>query len=34
MSLTQGLQLPSGIQPVNSAPVDSWSGPYDGVSLR
>jgi len=34
MSLTQGLQLPFGIQPVNAVPVDSWSGPYDGVSLQ
>jgi hypothetical protein len=34
MSLTQGLQLPFGIQPVNPVPVDSWSGPYDGVSLQ
>ena len=28
MSLTTGLQLPFGIQPVNPVPVDSWSGPY------
>lgn len=34
MSLTQGLQLPFGIQPVNSVPVDSWSGPYEAVSLQ
>jgi len=34
MSITQGLQLPFGIQPVNPVPVDSWSGPYDGVSLQ
>ena len=34
MSLTQGLQLPFGIQSVNPVPVDSWSGPYDGVSLQ
>ena len=30
MPLTQGLQLPFGIQPVNPYPVDSWSGPYSG----
>jgi hypothetical protein len=34
MSLTQGLQLPFGIQPVNPVPVDSWSGPYTDVSLQ
>lgn len=28
MSLTQGLQLPYGIQPVINVPVDAWSGPY------
>jgi hypothetical protein len=28
MGLTNGLQLPYGIQPVNPVPVDSWSGPY------
>ena len=28
MSLTSGLQLPYGIQPVNPVPTDSWSGPY------
>ena len=28
MALTDGLQLPFGIQPVNPVPVDSWSGPY------
>ena len=32
--MSQGLQLPFGIQPVNPVPVDSWSGPYDGVSLQ
>ena len=31
MSLTAGLQLPFGIQPVNQVPVDSWSGPYTGA---
>ena len=31
MSLTPGLQLPFGIQPVNPLPVDSWSGPYIGI---
>ena len=31
MSLNQGLQLPFGIQPVNPLPVDSWSGPYEGI---
>jgi len=30
MSLTPGLQLPFGVQPVNPVPVDSWSGPYSG----
>jgi hypothetical protein len=34
MSLTPGLQLPFGIQPVNPVPVDSWSGPYEGTSLQ
>jgi len=28
MGLTNGLQLPYGIQPVNPVAVDSWSGPY------
>ena len=28
MSLTTGLQLPFGIQPVNPVPVDAWSGPF------
>lgn len=28
MALTQGLQLPFGVQPVNPVPVDAWSGPY------
>ena len=28
MALTNGLQLPYGIQPINPVPVDSWSGPY------
>jgi len=28
MGLTNGLQLPYGIQPVNPVPVDAWSGPY------
>lgn len=32
MGLTDGLQLPFGIQPVNPVPVDSWSGPYTGTS--
>lgn len=27
---TLGLQLPYGLQPVNPAPVDAWSGPYYG----
>jgi hypothetical protein len=31
MSLTQGLQLPFGIQPVNPTPVDSWSGPFSAA---
>ena len=32
MSVTTGLQLPFGIQPVNPVPVDSWSGPFSGAS--
>ena len=28
-----GLQLPYGLQPVNPAPVDAWSGPYVGADL-
>jgi hypothetical protein len=31
MSLTTGLQLPFGVQPVNPVPVDSWSGPFFGL---
>lgn len=31
MALTQGLQLPFGIQPVNPTPVDSWSGPFSAA---
>lgn len=27
-----GLQLPYGLQPVNPAPVDAWSGPYVGAT--
>lgn len=30
MSVTTGLQLPYGIQPVNPVPVDAWSGPFTG----
>lgn len=30
MSVTTGLQLPFGIQPVNPVPVDAWSGPFTG----
>lgn len=30
MSVTTGLQLPFGIQPVNPLPVDTWSGPFTG----
>jgi hypothetical protein len=30
--LTEGLQIPYGIQPVNPVPVDSWSGPYSGLT--
>lgn len=33
MALTNGLQLPFGIQPVNPVPVDSYSGPYEGHTL-
>jgi hypothetical protein len=31
MSVTTGLQLPFGIQPVNPVPVDAWSGPFVGA---
>jgi hypothetical protein len=31
MSITNGLQLPFGVQPVNPVPVDSWSGPFSGA---
>ena len=34
MSLTQGLQIPFGIQTVNPIPVDSWSGPYIASNLE
>ena len=34
MSLTQGLQLPFGIQPVNPTPVDAWSGPYSAATAQ
>lgn len=33
MSVTTGLQLPFGIQPVNPVPVDSWSGPFVGADV-
>lgn len=33
MSVTTGLQLPFGIQPVNPVPVDSWSGPFAGADV-
>jgi hypothetical protein len=33
MSVITGLQLPFGIQPVNPAPVDSWSGPFSAVDV-
>ena len=32
MSLTSGLQIPFGVQPVNPVPVDAWSGPYSGAT--
>lgn len=32
MSLTPGLGLPFGIQPVNPVLVDSWAGPYSSVT--
>lgn len=32
MALTQGLQLPFGIQPVNALLVDSYAGPYNSVA--
>jgi hypothetical protein len=31
MALTDGFQLPFGIQPLNPVPTDSWSGPYEGA---
>jgi uncharacterized RDD family membrane protein YckC len=34
MSLTAGLQLPFGIQPVNPTPVDAWSGPYSAATAQ
>ena len=34
MALTPGFQLPFGIQPLNPIPVDSWSGPYEGLTLN
>lgn len=34
MSLTSGLQLPFGIQPVNPVPVDAWSGPYSAATAQ
>jgi hypothetical protein len=33
MSVKTGLQLPFGIQPVNPVPVDSWSGPFESLTL-
>ena len=32
MALTNGFQLPFGIQPLNPVPTDAWSGPYEGVT--
>lgn len=32
MAITQGLQIPFGIQPTNALPVDSLSGPFTGGS--
>ena len=34
MALTQGLQLPYGVQPVNPVPVDAWSGPYSAATAQ
>lgn len=34
MALTQGLQLPYGVQPVNPVPVDAWSGPYVAATAQ
>lgn len=34
MALTQGLQLPFGVQPVNPVPVDAWSGPYFAATAQ
>lgn len=34
MALTQGLQLPYGVQPVNPVPVDAWSGPYSAATSQ
>lgn len=33
MPINPGLQLPFGIQPTNSVPVDAWSGPFTAGSL-
>jgi hypothetical protein len=32
MALTNGFQLPFGIQPLNPVPTDAWSGPYEGIN--
>jgi len=32
MPLTDGLQLPFGIQPVNPIPVNTWEGPYNSFA--
>jgi hypothetical protein len=32
MALTNGFQLPFGIQPLNPVPTDAWSGPYEAAT--
>jgi len=33
MSINPGLQIPYGVQPTNSLPVDAWSGPFTAGSF-
>jgi hypothetical protein len=34
MALTTGFELPFGVQPRNPLPVDTWSGPYEGLTIE